>query len=154
LRTLVVGIGSTILSDDGVGVRVVERLRAAGLPEGVDTLELGTAGLALLDLVAGYGRLIVVDAIVTGAAPGTVHILRDGDVTRAHHLSSVHDADLPMTLALGRELPGLEMPADIVVVAIEADDLTTFSEELTPEVAGAVERAREAVVALASSDYL
>jgi hydrogenase maturation protease len=145
LKTLIVGIGSTILSDDGVGVRVVEHLRATGLPAGVDTLEIGTAGLSMLDLVAGYDRLFVDDAIVTGATPGTLHSLRGEDVARAHHLSSTHDADLPTTLALGRELPGVDMPTDITVVCVEAADLTTFSEELSAEVSAAVEEAARMV---------
>lgn len=148
MKTLIVGIGSTILSDDGVGVHVVERLRESGLPDNVDTLELGTAGLSMLDLVDGYDRLIIVDAIVTGAAPGTLHTLRGEDVACAHHLSTTHEADLPTTLALGRELPGLEMPTDIAVIAIEAADLTTFSEQLTAEVAAAIPRAMTAVLTL------
>ncbi len=145
MTTVVVGVGSTILADDGVGVRVVEALRAGGLPRGVDAVEVGTAGLGLLDLVAGYERLIVVDAMVTGAAPGTVVVLRGHDVARAHHLRSTHDADLPTTLALGRELGGREMPGEVTVVGVEAADLTRFSEQLTPPVAAAVPAAAAAV---------
>ena len=78
MKTLIVGIGSTILSDDGVGVRVVERLRSSELPSGVDTVELGTAGLSLLDLVDGYDRLVET-LMPGGTAPNT----DDSNLTQA-----------------------------------------------------------------------
>jgi len=138
VRTLIVGIGSPILGDDGVGVHAARRLRERGTLDGVDVVELGTAGLALLDLVEGYDRLIVLDAIVTGAAPGTLHTLVGEEVARAAHLGAGHEADLSTTLALGRRLPGGRMPDEVVVLAVEAADLHTFREELTPEVEAAV----------------
>lgn len=134
VRTLVVGIGSPILGDDGVGVHAARRMRERGTPDDVEVVELGTAGLALLELVEGYDRLIVLDAIVTGAAPGTLHTLVGEEVARAAHLGPGHEADLPTTLALGRRLAGARMPREVVVLAVEAADLHTFREELTPEV--------------------
>jgi len=141
LRTLIVGIGSTIRGDDGVGVHAVRRLQEHRLPEEVTVLELGTAGLTLLDLVAGYDRLIVFDAMVSGAPPGTVRVLTGDEVARAAHLGVGHEADLPTTLALGRKLAGPQMPSDVTVVAIEARDLNSFSEHLSTKVAAAIPEA-------------
>ena len=139
MKTLVVGIGSSILSDDGVGVRVVERLAERALPDDVKVAALGTAGLGLLDLLGDVERLIIVDAIVTGAAPGTIHELRGDDVLRAAHLGVGHEADLPTTLTIGERVLGREMPREVVVVAVEAEDVTTFSESLTARVQRAVQ---------------
>ena len=113
----------------------------------VDVAEVGTGGVGLLDSVRGYDRLILVDAIVTGAAPGTLHLLEGSDVARASHLGPGHDADLPTVLALGKQLMGRNMPKDVVVVAIEASDVVSVSTDLTPEVeaaiSGAVARIKE-----------
>jgi len=107
----------------------------------VDVVELGTAGLGLLDAVRGYDRLIIIDAIVTGAEPGTVHVLDGVDVARASHLGPGHDADLPTVLALGKKLAADQMPQDVIVVAVEAADVVTVSTFLTPAVNAAVSEA-------------
>ncbi len=141
MKILVVGIGSTILGDDGVGVhaaRVVRDRMMAVSQIDVDVVELGTAGLALLDLVEGYDQLIVLDAIVTGAAPGTVHLLEGKDVARAAHLGAGHDADLPATLAMGEKLLPGQMPQKVIVIAVEALHLTDFSEQLSEAVKGGI----------------
>jgi hydrogenase maturation protease len=138
VRTLIVGIGSTIRGDDGVGVHVARELHHRPLSEGVDVIELGTAGLGLLDVVAGYDRLIVLDAIVSGERPGTVRVLAGDDVASAAHLGPGHEADLPTTLALGRKLAGEHMPQEVTVVAIEVRSLTSFSERLTDEAEAAI----------------
>jgi hydrogenase maturation protease len=109
--------------------------------ECVDIIEVGTAGLSILDYVRGYDRLIFVDAIVSGAEPGTVHELRGVDVRRASHLGPGHDADLPTVFALGEKLVGEQMPREISVIAVEAADINTISTELTPAVAAAVPKA-------------
>ena len=129
-------------------MRVVQRLKGRLDRPDVDVVELGTAGLSLLDEVAGYDRLILVDAIVTGAVPGTVHVLGEDEVATTVHLGASHEADLATTLAWGRKTLGSDLPRDVVVVAVEAADLTTFSERLTPAVASALEEAERAVLAL------
>ncbi len=138
-RTLIVGVGSSILCDDGVGGHVVRRLGTTLRRDDVDVIEIGTAGFGLLDLVDGYDRLILVDAMVTGVTPGSVRELDEREVTRTVHLNATgHDADLATTLAAGRALPGLSMPSQVIVLGVEAADVTTFSERLTPEVDAAL----------------
>jgi hydrogenase maturation protease len=137
VKALVVGIGSLIRGDDGIGVHAVRRLKDEGIPDHVHTLEVGTGGLSLLDYVEGYDRLVIIDAIVTGAPAGTVHELHGEETARTVHLAVGHEADLPTTLALGKKL-SKTMPETVVVVAVEAGDLTSFSESLTPEVEAAL----------------
>lgn len=140
MKTLVAGIGSTIRGDDGLGVEAVRRLRDRVDDDGrrvrddqVDFVELGTAGVALLDHVDGYERLILVDAIVTGGQPGTLYELTGKEVAFSAHLGVGHEADLPTVLDLGQKLSKI-MPREVVVIAVEAADLDSFSESLTPQV--------------------
>ena len=144
MKTLVVGIGSPILADDGVGIHAARAVKAA-LGDRVDVVELGTGGLALLDVIEGYDRLILIDAIVTGAAPGTIHQLTEGDATKTAHLGAGHEADLPTALAMGRRALGDRMPADVIVLGIEAEDLTCFAEVLTARVAASLPEAIDCV---------
>lgn len=149
MKTLIVGVGSPILGDDGVGVHAVRRLIADGLPQGVDAVEVGTGGLALLDHVRGYGKLVVIDAIVSGAPAGTVRVLEGGEVANAVHLGADHGADLPTTLGLGSKLLQTDMPEEVLVVAIEAGSLSRFTETLSPEVEAALPGALATATALA-----
>ena len=138
MKTLVAGVGSPILRDDGVGVRAARQLKSHLSSEDVDVIETGTAGLGLLDRIEDHDRLILLDTMVSGAPPGTVHVLEGEAVARAVHFGPDHEADLPTTLALGQKLLGKRMPREIIVVAVEAADLTTFSEHLSPEVEAAL----------------
>jgi hydrogenase maturation protease len=144
-RTLVLGLGNPILSDDAVGLEVARRLKAelAGVP-GVEVDEDFNGGLRLMERLAGYDRAVIVDAIVSGAAPGTVHLLTAGDMPTQRTVCA-HDVSLPTALALGRR-SGLHLPetSEIHVIAVEAADVMTFSEELTPAVAAAVPLAVQA----------
>jgi hydrogenase maturation protease len=151
-RTLILGLGNPVVSDDGVGVHVVERLRAGTLPPGVELEEAGASGLAILDLVVGYDRLVVVDAIDVGRPAGTVLELDAADLERlsARHMVSPHDADLLTTLRLGREL-GLELPTEVACVAVQVADLETLAEECTPAVAAAIPAACAAALRLAAA---
>jgi hydrogenase maturation protease len=137
MKTLVVGIGSTIRRDDGIGVRAARQFKERCSSPHVDVIELGTAGLSLLDFIDGYDRLIILDAIITGSPPGTVHELKGEDVTKTVHLGVGHEADLPTSLRLGKQLTG-RMPSDVLVFAVEAGDIQTFSEQLSPEVQDAI----------------
>jgi hydrogenase maturation protease len=72
-RTLILGVGNLLLSDEGVGLRVVEKLVAAHeLPEGVEILDGGTLGLDLLYYLEGVENLLIIDAVEMGKEPGTL----------------------------------------------------------------------------------
>ena len=147
MKTIVIGLGSPLLTDDSVGLKVVQEVRRQ-LPadSGISVEEDVRGGLNLMDLLAGYDRAIIVDAIVTGAAPGTIHRLAPDDIP-TQKSASQHDVNLPTALELGRQL-GMHLPdpANILLVGIEADDILTFSEECTPAVAAAIPRAVQVVL--------
>ncbi len=148
-KTLVIGLGNPLISDDSVGLRIIARLktRLAGCP-GVEIMEDYWGGLRLMERMIGYDRAIVVDAICTGATPGTIHHLSLGMVA-TQRSASAHDVNLPTALAFGRKA-GAYLPEDdqVRLVGIEAEDVINFSDQCTPAVAAAIEPAVEEVVRL------
>jgi hydrogenase maturation protease len=146
VKTLVLGLGNSILTDDAVAFAVVEELR--GRIDGADVTvsQASVGGLGLLDLVVGYERVIILDAIQTGLAePGHIHRLTPEEFRGSVRAASMHDVSLSTALELGRQLQQ-DVPQEIVIIAIEAADVETFGEELTPAVAAAVPEAVEVVL--------
>jgi hydrogenase maturation protease len=152
MKTLVIGLGNPILSDDGVGVKVAYAVRdALASPgwNGVTVTEASVGGLRLMEMMVGYDRVILVDAIQTpDGQPGTVWRLTLDDIASAvptQHSASAHDMNLPTALELGRQL-GLYLPRKIEIFAIEAVDVVTFDETCTPDVAAAIPVVTELVL--------
>jgi len=143
---LVVGLGNPILGDDGVGWVVAEEFQNSGdFPEGVDVIYLALGGISLMEALEGYQKAILIDAIVTHQVPiGTVSSFSLDSMQNpfSGHLFSAHDTSLKDALHIGREL-GVQLPEDISVVAIEAERVYDFSEELSPAVLAAVPQAVE-----------
>jgi len=148
LKTLVLGMGNTILCDDGVGIYAVQEAAKRCKRDDVVFADASVGGMRLLDVIAGYDRIIMVDAIRTAdGQPGDVYRLHPGDLPTLHS-GSTHDLSLIGALALGRGM-GMQLPADedFVIVAVEVEEVWTFGEECTPAVAQAIPRAVEAVLA-------
>ncbi|MDR3573833.1 MAG: hydrogenase maturation protease [Anaerolineaceae bacterium] len=147
-KTLVIGLGNPLLGDDGVGWVIAERLREVQLlplDVEIDTLALG--GIGLMERLVGYQRAVIIDALKTGHFPnGSVHSFRLDDLENqfAGHLASAHETNLQTALEMGREL-GADLPSEVLVVAIESPYIYDFSEQLSPEVASAVEKAAQLV---------
>jgi len=72
VKTLVLGLGNTILGDEGVGVHVVRAIEAHTLPAGVECLDGGTGGFILLGPLQDADRIILIDAAADGNPVGTV----------------------------------------------------------------------------------
>lgn len=144
--TLVLGLGNPILTDDSVGLRVAALLKSelAGRPD-LAVEEDCWGGLRLMERLVGFARAVVIDAIQSGAPPGTIHRLTPHQLP-TQHSASAHDVNLPTALAFGRKM-GLVLPPDdrLVLVAVEAADILTFGETCTPEVEAAIPHAVEMV---------
>jgi hydrogenase maturation protease len=120
---LILGLGNILLQDEGVGVRVVEQLqRQYQITGAVEVLDGGTAGMSLLEHIRNRDHLIVVDAVKTGQAPGTV-ITLSGDEVPAFFQSRVspHQMGLADMLA-ALELMG-EKPTEVTVIGVEPQNL-------------------------------
>lgn len=151
MTTLLIGLGNPILGDDGVGWQVVQAVEAALPPDAeveVDYLSLG--GLSLMERLIGYRRAIIVDAIQTGTRQvGQVHVFSLDSLPdlSAGHTTAAHDTSLQTALALGRHV-GAHLPEEVLVVAVEAERVYDFCDELSGEAAAAIPAARAAVLAL------
>ena len=138
MNTLVLGIGNELLADDAVGPMVARALAQTDLPPGVDVKETHLASLEILDLLVGYDRAILVDAIQTGTRKaGDVHVLSPSDLSSSSPPTSLHHVDLATVLAVGRRL-GVKMPESVRVIAVEAGDVSTFGHGCSPEVEAAI----------------
>ncbi|MGH7416600.1 MAG: hydrogenase maturation protease, partial [Candidatus Rokuibacteriota bacterium] len=105
MRTLVAGFGNVLRGDDGFGVAVIQRLQAEGsFGDEVELMEVGTGGLWMAqELLAGYGRLIVVDAMTRGGAPGQLYVEEVQSVTPASEVD-LHLAVPSRALAVAQAL--------------------------------------------------
>jgi hydrogenase maturation protease len=135
MSTRIIGLGNSILTDDGVGIHAVREVRRC-LEEAcpgadVDIVETEVGGFFLMELMAGWNRIILVDSIqFDGLEPGTVVRINPCDLHTSLRLRSVHEIDLPTVLELGCRL-GLPMPENVSVIGIQAKDALTFGESLT-----------------------
>lgn len=146
MKTLVLGLGNPILTDDGVGFQVARELEGRLNQNGVTVEESSLGGLSLLDLITGYDKAILIDAIQTsGGEAGEIYRLEMDDFDATRHAASPHDVNFATALELGKKL-GLALPREIVIYAIEVEDVATFSEECTPKVAAAVPVCVEMIV--------
>lgn len=115
---LVLGIGNILLHDEGVGVRVIEKMREMDLPDDVELVDGGTAGADLLDVLAERRKVIVIDAVQADCEPGTVLRLTADDLVRPDKVGmSLHELGLGEALTMTRQL-GCE-PKDVVVFGIK-----------------------------------
>jgi hydrogenase maturation protease len=148
VRVRVIGVG-TRRGDDAAGLAVAERLALGELPQGVQVVRCERP-LDLVERLRGADAVVLVDAVRSGAAPGTLHALRPDALARAASCST-HSLGVAEALALARALG--RGPQRIEIVGIEAGPLQ--GEELSPAVAPAVERAaawiRRRVLALAGA---
>jgi len=147
LRSIVVGVGNPLRSDDAVGLHVARRVRERLADhDGVDVTELWAGGLRLAEAMAGYDRAVVVDALATGQAPpGSIRRLELSGLGAARNLASAHDASLPAAVATWRAL-GLPLPDSIVVIGVAAADTETLGETLSAPLAAALPAATAAVI--------
>jgi hydrogenase maturation protease len=148
-RVLVAGVGNVLRRDDGFGPAVVAAL--GELPAGVDVVETGIGGVALLqEIMAGCDALVLVDAVDRGEPPGTVVVL-EPEVGEAVHVPDVHLANPDRVLAMARAMGAL--PERVLVVGCQPADADELGEGLSEPVARAVpvavRRVHEAVAALA-----
>ena len=132
-RTVVIGLGNTLMGDDGLGVAAVMRLQQEwSLPVEVELVDGGTAGMSLLPIIEGARRVLLVDAIDVGASAGTKVVLTRERLPRYLATKiSPHQIDLRDVLALA-ELRGT-LPEDAVAVGLQPG-IIAMSTELSDAV--------------------
>ncbi|MEA3349369.1 MAG: hydrogenase maturation protease [Chloroflexota bacterium] len=154
MKTLVIGLGSPIITDDGVGIKVayqVEKALKNRVSEDEITItEASAGGVRLMEAMIGYDRVILIDAFMPreNNNPGVIHKMSLDDlrdITPTQHSASAHDTTLVNALDMGQRL-GLHLPKEITIFAIEVENISEFGEEPTPAVAAAIPDATAAVL--------
>ncbi|MFZ5643470.1 MAG: hydrogenase maturation protease [Bacillota bacterium] len=133
MRTIVVGIGNPVLTDDSFGIKVAEQL--SGIME---TRVLSTTGFDVIDAILGYERAYIIDGVNTGANPGTIMELTPEDLMVELEFSGTHNLHLGAALHLGYRIFSEEMPREIKIFAVEVKDAVNFGIHCTPAVEAAI----------------
>ena len=147
-KTLIIGLGNTLLKDDGAGIYAAEEIRKRiGNRDDVDIVEVSLGGIGLLDLMQGYGTVFIVDAIKTAdSVPGKTLRCSVEDLGSPTNPGGPHFLDLRTAVELGTQC-GYKMPHRIEIFAVEIIDNTEFCEGLTPEVEKAIPVLASAIIA-------
>lgn len=136
------------MCDDAIGLRVLQELHKKEV-QGVDLEEACASGLDLIEIMLDHELVIVVDAIIKSGHPaGTVMVLSPEDFSDTVHGTNPHEANVATTMELGRTLEPDRFPKKVLFVAVEANDVFTVSEEMTPEVEAALGEAVSKVLEL------
>ena len=133
-KILIQGIGNEILTDDGIGPKLVKRLKGNLFRKDIDFETAFIGGLELLEYIQGYHTVIFIDAIKTkDGIPGTVYKLSPENFNTTIHLSSIHDASFLTSVELGKKL-GLNMPAFIHIIAVEIVEDRIFDDKFSVKI--------------------
>lgn len=153
-KTLIIGLGNPILTDDGVGVKaareIEKRVDAQAHPD-LTITEVSAGGLRLMDAVLDYQRVVLIDAYYLDPErtnPGQIHRmdledLRSGKPTQ--HSTSAHDTSLVTALDAAQKM-GYRVPDEIIIYAVEVENILEFSDTPTPSVAAAIPLVADLVI--------
>ncbi len=133
MRTLILGIGNLLLGDEGVGVHIARTLLGQQLPENIVVVEAGTAFLDALPEIEKADRIIIVDAMKAGEAPGTVYRVPFEECVIPESIASLHEFDMSRILYMVDR----KTPPEVVVFGVEPETID-WGTELSPAVQGAV----------------
>lgn len=139
MKTLVVGLGNTILSDDGAGIfiarEIAERLKDKNIE--ADVAELSCGGFRLMDFLAGYEKIVLIDIIHDEKGEAGICRKIDTAVERPFHLRSSHGLGFFEALALAKQ-SGFLTAENISVYAVTARNISEFSENIDPVITGKI----------------
>ena len=134
MKIIILGIGNPILGDDGIGVYIARELKKQKIKH-VKIDEAQTGGMNLLDLIRGYDKAILIDAIhEKEIKPGTIKRFNIKDV-QTMHANNPHDLSFPEALDLAKKLGDQRIPNEIIIIGINLQHIPReFSESLSPEI--------------------
>ena len=147
MKTVIIGLGNTVLTDDGAGV-FTARILKDRLGPSVKVIEAELAGMDLMEMMNGQDRAVIIDAIMLDdVEPGTVFKLNPDDLRITPRLASTHDIDIVTALELGNRL-GFHMPEDVTIFAIQGEDMLTLHEGCLDKVTAVLPLLADEVVSL------
>ncbi len=149
-EVLVVGCGNLLRGDDGVGPILVRHLWERGVPDGARLVDGGTAGMDVAFQMRGAGRVVIVDASATGAAPGTVYRVPGAELESLPPLGGLHTHSFRWDHAIAFARWALDgaCPDDITVFLVEAGGV-----EMGADLSATAVTGMEQVIALIERDW-
>jgi len=135
-KTLCLALGIDILGDDGVAFAAADMLKER-FGDSIDFICSSEVGLAVLELIDGYERALLLDSVMTGTVPPGTVLTFAADDFRSVMAPSPHEAGLPEVFTLADRLT-VPIPADLLVLAMEIDDPYVIREGLSPAVENAL----------------
>ena len=132
-QIMILGIGNILFSDEGFGIRVIERLMENyQFPENISVVDGGVLGMNLLGIISEADHLIVVDAVRTGGPPGTLIRMEGEEIpARVRAKNSLHQVDFLEALTMCQALDKIP---HTVILGVEPLDIETLSLDLTPQI--------------------
>ena len=150
-NSVIVGLGNPILTDDAVGLAVARCVHRRLADPQVALIEAAVGGIQLIEMLDGYDKAVIVDAIKTEGGHIGDHYLLDleGSTRSSRRTGMTHEIGLLEGLELGRDV-GMHMPDYLRVYGVEVADPLTFGTEMTDEVKAAVPIIAESIL---SAEY-
>ena len=137
-KVLIYGVGNPFRCDDAVGIKITEELKKRIQKPNITIKSGSIDGLAMLDEIIGFDKVILVDSINTKSGmPGDVYRIELDSITSNSSLAASHTIDFITALKMGKKF-GYKMPEKIYVYAVEIKDNDTFSEECTEQVSASI----------------
>jgi hydrogenase maturation protease len=131
VKTLILGLGNDILSDDRIGPDLVYDLSKIFDNLGITFETASSGGLELMETIKDFDKVVIIDAIRTREGkPGSVYHFQPSDFQETSHLSSLHDVNFLTALKLGDKI-GMKLTNDLHVIAVEIVEDREFSDKLT-----------------------
>lgn len=150
-KIIIIGLGNELISDDGVGIFVLQELKSKllsslNVSHNFVFQELSVGGLSLLDYISGFSKCLIVDTILTrNQPPGTIYRFKQNSSDELVKIKSSHQINLPQVIGLANLL-NIEVPDEIIIYGIEGEDITTFK-------IGCTEKVQEAIPKLVDMIY-
>jgi len=144
-KVLILGIGNTLRSDDGLGVFIVKQMEESGmrLPEGVSLLDGGTAGFDLLGLIDGYDKIVIVDALKTDDKPGSIYRFTPEHAVESRARISMHEVGIMEVI---KTLRIMDSNPEIEFVGIVPENISDMNTTISQAVMESVPRAVEVIL--------
>ena len=141
-KILIIGVGNTILQDEGVGMHAARALEREKLPPGVLVIEAETSIMDFLPQIQAAEKIIIIDALRTGAPPGTIYRLTPEDLPVDAALS-LHAMGPLQVIQLAKQAG--DFRAEVIIIGVEPKEMD-LGMELTPEVKAQLPKIVEVVL--------
>ena len=140
---IIIGIGNPNFRDDGVGLKVIEELEKRGVKDVVKYLNID---LNIIDSLRGYKKAIIVDAVKTGAKPGTIFEFDAKNTWCNVYASGTHSMSIFEIIRIGYHVFFEEMPDEIKIIGIEGEEVLTMGREISNDVKKAIPKVVEKIL--------